>query len=390
MKLHLPSIVFGLLLFSIGFGAHYVVLTWLRRRSSFVARAGDLGLLPCAILSALPSSARYLVLTTRGAWPDAVLATSFAEIMFVAFAALPLLALLAVGGRQPVPAPLPAGESDPSIAKLGRRRAIEAIGGAAVLGGTGFAVGWGATRGRHDYRLDEVAVRIPGLPRALDGYVIAQISDIHAGLFVGERELRDGADLIRAAKADLLVVTGDLVDFDARYAPALARALADLAPRDGVYAILGNHDNYAGADGVSDAVVAAGVKLLVNDGTVIRSKDGGGFALLGVDDKWAYRYGGIGPQLDKALSSVAPGLPRVLLSHQPDTFDAFAGTIALQLSGHTHGGQIAPAGAILHYRAGRYEKGGSTLYVNRGFGVAGPPVRIGVPPEITKLVLVAA
>jgi predicted MPP superfamily phosphohydrolase len=390
MKLHLSSIVFGLVLFSVGFGAHYVVLTWLRRRSSLVARAGDLGLLPCAVLSALPSSARYLIITTRGAWSDAILALSFAEIMFVALAALPLLALMALGGGQPAPAPVAAGEEDASAAKLGRRRAIEAIGGAAVLGGTGLAVGWGATGGRHDYRLDEVAVRIPGLPRALDGYVIAQISDIHAGLFVGERELRQGADLVRAAKADLLVVTGDLVDFDARYAPALARALADLAPRDGVYAILGNHDYYSGAEGVGDAVTAAGVKLLVNDGAVIRSRDGGGFALLGVDDKWASRYGGTGPRLDKALASVPSGLPRVLLSHQPDTFDVFAGSIALQLSGHTHGGQIAPAGEILRYRAGLYEKGGSTLYVNRGFGVAGPPVRIGVPPEITKLVLVAA
>jgi predicted MPP superfamily phosphohydrolase len=109
-----------------------------------------------------------------------------------------------------------------------------------------------------------------------------------------------------------------------------------------------------------------------------------------VDDLWAHRYGGEGPQLDRALSGVPASLPRILLSHQPETFERFAGTVALQLSGHTHGGQIAPAGAILRYRAGRYEQRGSTLYVNRGFGVAGPPVRLGVPPEITRFVLVAA
>jgi predicted MPP superfamily phosphohydrolase len=387
MRLHLPSIVFGLVLFTIGFGAHYVVLTWLRRRWAAAARAGDLGLLPCAVLSALPSFARYFVLTTRAAWADAILATSFAEIMFLALAAVPLLALLVFGAGRPAAS---SGDTEASVAALGRRRAIEAIGGAAVLGGTGFAFGWGTTRGRHDYQIDEVPVRIPGLPRALDGYVIAQISDIHAGLFVGEREMRQGGDLVRATKADLLVVTGDLVDYDARHAPGLARALADLAPRDGVYAILGNHDYYSGANGVVDAALAAGIRLLVNEGCVIRAADGGGFALLGVDDLWAHRYGGEGPQLERALSGVPAGLPRILMSHQPETFERFAGTVALQLSGHTHGGQIAPAGAILRYRAGRYEQRGSTLYVNRGFGVAGPPVRLGVPPEITRLVLVAA
>ncbi len=382
---------FALVLFAVGLGAHYVMLTWARRTWPGVARAGRLGLIPGAVLSALPSVTRHFAMRTQDPRLDMLLATSLVVMVFVVGSAFPLLAVLALGRmrrRSPTSAALTTAPAPGP--ELGRRQAIETIGGAAVLGGTGLAVGWGATRGRHDYRIEEIPVRIPGLPRALDGYVIAQISDIHAGLFVGERELREGGERVRATKADMLVATGDLVDFDARHAPSLARALADLAPRDGVYAILGNHDYYAGVDDVSRAIRAAGVNLLVNEGRVIRAGDGGGFALLGVDDQWSRRYGGPGPRLQQALSGVSPGLARVLLSHQPETFDHFSGQVALQLSGHTHGGQIAPAGVILRYRAGLYEGRGSALYVNRGFGVAGPPVRLGVPPEITKIVLVAA
>jgi len=329
---------------------------------------------------------------------DGVMAASMLELTFILVLALPLLLVAWVTrasaqrtndtGTQD--APLEPGNGGADGVRVDRRRAIETIGGAAVIGGTGFVVGWGATVGRHDYRVEEVPVRIPGLPRALDGYVIAQISDLHGGLFVGERELREGMARIRSFKPDLVVATGDLVDYDPRHAPQIARALADLAPRDGVFAILGNHDYYADADAVAAAVRAAGVSLFVNDGRVIRPNDGGGFALLGVDDQWSHRYGGPGPRLQSALANISPDLARVLLSHQPDTFERFAGRVALQLSGHTHGGQIRPANMVLKWAAGRFELNGSTLYVNRGFGVAGPPARLGVPPELTKIVLVAA
>ncbi len=142
---------------------------------------------------------------------------------------------------------------------------------------------------------------------------------------------------------------------------------------------------------MSAAVRAAGVGLLVNDSRVIRPGDGGGFALVGLDDMWSAARGGPGPDLAGATASVAPDLPRILLAHQPAAFPLAAGKVALQLSGHTHGGQIRPANLLLPGPvAGRYERDGSVLYVNSGFGVAGPPARLGVPPEITKVVLVAA
>jgi predicted MPP superfamily phosphohydrolase len=277
---------------------------------------------------------------------------------------------------------------------MSRRQIIEATGGVAMIGATGSMLGWGAVRGRHAFELTEVPVRIAALPRALDGYVIAQISDLHVGTFVGERELDEGFERVRAAKPDLVVVTGDLVDFDPIYAPLVARKIADLAPRDGVFAALGNHDDYTGADTVVAALRAAGVTPLVNDGHVVRSRDGGGFALLGVDDLLSTRYGRGGPRLDRALDAVPDSLPRILLSHQPRTIDFWAGRVALQLSGHTHGGQInpgfRPADLLMSYVAGMYRVGGSVLYVNRGFGTVGPPSRVGAPPEVTRIVLVAA
>jgi hypothetical protein len=161
-----------------------------------------------------------------------------------------------------------------------------------------------------------------------------------------------------------------------------------------VAAILGNHDHYAGAPAVVEALRAAGVTTLINDGKRIRPGDGGGFALLGVDDLWSHRHGGPGPDLDRALAAVPPDAPRILLSHQPVTVDAWPGRVALQLSGHTHGGQVnpgfRPASLFFHYVAGAYSVSGTTLYVNRGFGTVGPPARVGAPPEVTRLVLVSA
>jgi predicted MPP superfamily phosphohydrolase len=274
-----------------------------------------------------------------------------------------------------------------------RRQLTEAAGGVALMGATGSMLVWGNVRGRHAFELREVAATIPGLPRALDGYVIVQVSDIHSGIFVRERELDEGFELVRRARPDLVVVTGDIVDFDERDAPVVARKLGELKARDGVKAILGNHDYYAGAAGVVESLRRANVDVLVDEGRVIRAADGG-FALLGVDDLRARQYGRPGPRLETAISTVPRDLPRILLSHQPHTVDQWAGQVALQLSGHTHGGQINPGFTAMSlfapYVAGLYSVGGTTLYVNRGFGTVGPPSRVGAPPEVTRVVLVSA
>jgi predicted MPP superfamily phosphohydrolase len=174
--------------------------------------------------------------------------------------------------------------------------------------------------------------------------------------------------------------------------------------RHGVVAITGNHDFYAGVEPMVSAVERGGGSVLRNRGIVIGEPDAG-FALLGVDDVWARRrVPGAGPKLDKAIASlpelhgrIAPArdLPRVLLCHNPSFFEEAADQVSLQLSGHTHGGQVnlvvRPADLFLKngWVAGMYEHAGSRLYVNRGFGTVGPPARVGAPPEVTRIVLEA-
>lgn len=283
------------------------------------------------------------------------------------------------------------------------RRAFlaQASAGSAFLIGSSSSL-YGALKGRYDYSVEEVVIKIPGLPRALDGFSIAQISDVHVGVFVGDAELHIAEELLRQAKPDLIVLTGDLLDNDARLAGQLGRFVRRLPPlaREGVVAVTGNHDFFAGAEEMASAITAAGGRMLRNDALVVGGA-GAGFALLGVEDVWARREGA-GPDLERALRSlprlagrVAPALdlPRVLLCHNPSFFAEAAGRVALQLSGHTHGGQvnlgIRPADYILPggWVAGRYDQQGSALYVNRGFGTVGPPARLGAPPEVTRIIL---
>ncbi len=344
-------------------------------------------LVGCVVLGAV---ARLVTNATHSPIAGSVYAAVMCELIIVLFSALPLVIvrLLARGFEAVAPTP------PPNTEQMTRRRAIERVGGVAVVGATGSLVGWGAIIGRHDFVVEEVPVRIVGLPRALDGYTITQISDIHVGMLVGDRELGEGLDKLARAKGDLVVITGDMLDFDPRFIPQAARALATIRARDGVYAILGNHDHYTGAEAVTQGLRAAGIDVLVNDGRLIRAGDGGGFALLGVDDLHGIRNGGAGPRLDRAMSAVPDDRPRILLSHQPQSIDLWAGRVALQLSGHTHGGQFnpgfRPADLVMKYVAGRYEVGMTSLWVNRGFGVVGPPARLGAPPEVTKIVLVSA
>jgi predicted MPP superfamily phosphohydrolase len=277
-----------------------------------------------------------------------------------------------------------------------------AAGSAFLIGGSSSF--YGALVERHDYRLEELPMPIPGLSPKLDGFTIVQLSDVHIGHFVGWPELRAAEEFIRRAKPDLLVLTGDLLDHD----PALADQLGQFARRlvplagEGVVAISGNHDFYAGIGPVVHALETAGVTVLRNRGRVIGSADAG-FALLGVDDLWARRQGG-GPDLSRAVSTLpelagsiarARDLPRILLCHNPSYFEEAAGQVALQLSGHTHGGQVSlginPAEWFVKrgWVKGNYEFNGSRLYVNRGFGTVGAPARVGSPPEITRIVLTA-
>ncbi|MCS6798709.1 MAG: metallophosphoesterase [Myxococcota bacterium] len=274
-------------------------------------------------------------------------------------------------------------------ATLGRRElVVRGALAAAAATGAGSSL-YGALVGRHDYRVETVPVPLPGLDRRLDGYTIVQLSDLHFGTFAGERELAIAVDLVRAARPDLVVLTGDLVDHDPRHAVLVGRLTARLVElaRDGVAAVPGNHDYYAGVGAILDALERAGARTLVNAAARLGDADHG-FVLAGVDDPWMGEA-----DLERALAGQPSDAPVLLLCHNPVYFPRAAPRVGLQLSGHTHGGQvnIGPrlADWVLPYGyvAGLYERDGSRLYVNRGFGVAGPPARVGAPPEVTRIVL---
>ncbi|MCC6643989.1 MAG: metallophosphoesterase [Polyangiaceae bacterium] len=275
------------------------------------------------------------------------------------------------------------GVSPRSVTELARRDLLLA---AASSVAPSSALAYGAVS-RREVVIEEIAVRLPRLPRALDGFTLVQVSDVHVGGFTGEAELRALEELVRGARGDLVVLTGDLVDHDPEFVPLAARWLSRLPARRGVVAIPGNHDHYAGMARVMDAMRRAGVDVLVNDARLVDE----GLVLAGVDDLWGRRFApGPGPDLSAALRAAPPDAARVLLAHNPKFFDEARPRVDLQLSGHTHGGQIAPAGLLLKYSRGLYREGASSLYVNRGFGIVGPPVRLGAPAEITRVVLVAS
>jgi len=349
-------------------------LTGLRRLALFVVVVA-VGVAPVALCL-------YGGLWTRTRWALASVGLVGTCTTAAVLAALAAARWLARGGRELLrriarrPAP-------PTIADDGRRRVVRQLGAVATLGGCFGSVAYGALFGVHDYQTEDVSIPFPGLPGPLDGYRVVQLSDIHFGEFVGEREARAAVELVEHARPDLVVLTGDLVDWDAAHVPILGRLvhrLAELGARDGVVVVPGNHDHYVGVGRVMAAARRAGATVLRNDARRIAE---GHLALLGID--WGEQG-----DLGLALSRAAPGLPRLLLAHDPRAFDRARAHVALQLSGHTHGGQISPLGLnptrlVYRYVRGLYREGSARLYVNRGFGVAGPPLRLGSAPEVTVL-----
>jgi predicted MPP superfamily phosphohydrolase len=256
---------------------------------------------------------------------------------------------------------------------------------ALALYGTSFGAQW--------LRRERVTVPVAGLPPGWRGARIVQLSDLHAGRHVTKERLQRIARRAARLEPDVLVVTGDIVHNSPAFARAAAEAIASIPSVYGAYACLGNHDCWAGPDAVEAELERAGVRVLRNRG-VLLERGGDGLWLCGVDDPWNGRF-----DLPAALRGRPEGAATVLLSHQPNTWRrAQELGVPLQLSGHTHGGQVAMlwlhrslslARIITPFVAGLYRAGKSYLYVNRGAGSVMPMVRLGARPEVTELTLVA-
>lgn len=260
-----------------------------------------------------------------------------------------------------------------------------------TLGGTVYGLA-----ARRDYEINEVEIPISNLPPAFHGFTITLIADVHSGMFMTKSEMSGYAQAINELKSDLIAIPGDMVNRHVLEAHPFAEAFSDLSAPFGVYGSLGNHDFYAGADEVSKVIEQTGIHLLRNDRAEI-TKDGQRIYLLGVDD--VGRPHRAEEMFESVTRGANAGTPRILLCHRPYFFEqAAAQNIDLILSGHTHGGQvvfaslgrtyITPAMVASPYVWGLYKMNGAKMYVTRGLGVVGLPIRINCPPEIARITLV--
>jgi predicted MPP superfamily phosphohydrolase len=266
-------------------------------------------------------------------------------------------------------------------------RALAAgIGGAdLVLSTAGVAFALGALQ------VERTPIRLRRFPSALDGFRIVQLTDVHIGPTLGGEWLRAVVEQVNALAPDLVVITGDLVDGSVEHiGPDLAPLAALTAPH-GVFFVTGNHEYYAGADAWIEELARLGVRTLRNERVTIGGEDG--FELAGVDDWGAKRrLSHHGADLEKALRDWDGTREVVLLAHQPKQApEAIERGVGLVLSGHTHGGQIFPWGLFVRldqpYLRGLSKVGETHVYVSRGAGYWGPPMRIGSMPEIAVLEL---
>jgi len=238
-------------------------------------------------------------------------------------------------------------------------------------------------------RTERVRIETSKLPAGIEKVTIVQVSDVHLGLVNRERVLKRVVGAIRTARPDVVVSTGDLVDGQINNINGLSDMLRDIKPRYGKYAIMGNHEFYAGVGVSEDFTRKAGFRMLRNEGITVD----GVMNIAGVDDAGHRSTDRHSPGDRSLLEALPRHLFTVFLKHRPLVTAASRGLFDIQLSGHTHGGQVYPFRYITRISfpmiAGLYPlKNGSFLYVSRGTGTWGPPIRFLTPPEVTVIEVV--
>jgi len=268
------------------------------------------------------------------------------------------------------------------------------VGSGAVVG----AYGYGSRIEAEWLKVEKVTVPVKHLESVLDGFKIVQMSDFHLRPHTKAEFVAEAVSVANGLNPDLIALTGDYVTgHRARNSEAifdLAPVLATLNAKYGVFTILGNHDYWTNETIVLTGLKESGLPALINSGVAL-SIGQQVLYLAGLDDGWLGH-----PDLSKALEKRPGNVPTILLVHEPDLADIFSadGTVSLQLSGHSHGGQIRlpGIGALILPRLGRkYDQGlyrvkDMWVYTTRGIGVVGPPIRINCRPEITEITLVRA
>jgi predicted MPP superfamily phosphohydrolase len=288
------------------------------------------------------------------------------------------------------------------LASPARRRFLEQT-AVAVCATPFVAAGYGLLYGRLDIEVSHRRIRLVRLPKAFEGFRIVQLSDIHISPFLTGDQVRRCVTIANGLKGDLVVLTGDFLSYDPSAQGEVVHILADLRAPYGVFGCLGNHEYMTKIEeSITRLFAAEQIRILRQERVAIQS-DVETLNLIGVDyqqARFSRDHDGhlVNQYLEGSEKLVMPGTVNILLSHNPNAFDRSAALgIDLMLAGHTHGGQFSLE--FLHrglslariespFVSGWFEKTGSQLYVNRGIGTTGPPIRFGSPPEITVLELV--
>ena len=279
------------------------------------------------------------------------------------------------------------------LVSLTRREFLKVSGAAIAAGLTTAVVYLGVNDERGDLVVKRVSIPIEGLHPALEGFTIVQLTDIHIYPITPIEVAEEAVAIANSLKPDLAVLTGDYVWREGEAIFELAPVLAGLNASQGLYAIIGNHDIWESLEISLTGLRGAGIPVLINQGLTI-TEGAGSLYLAGLDDGMSGH-----PDLAGALDGMPAGAPVVLLMHEPDPADEYSldGRVSLQLSGHTHGGQVRirdmpmvlpPLGR--KYDLGLYNVNGMWLYVSPGIGEISVPLRYNCPPEVTEFTLVRA
>jgi predicted MPP superfamily phosphohydrolase len=294
-------------------------------------------------------------------------------------------------GTDPAPA-----SAAPQSGPVDPRRRVFLRQSVAASAGLIFAGSAYATYRSDDYEVNEITIPVVGLPEAFHGFSIALISDIHSSVFMLKEQMQEYAAVVNSLGADLIAVPGDFVNSMLDEVYPFAEAFATLRAPYGVFGVLGNHDFYTRqVNAVAAEVSQCGIRLLRNENVAIE-RGGAQISLVGIDDASSFRASI--PFYERATAGVSGAVSKILLCHRPIFFDQAASRgVGLMLAGHTHGGQVVfgrvgdrtftPVGISSRYIAGLYEKEASKMYVSRGVGTVGIPLRINCPPEVTKVIL---